>query len=153
MSFSTVKNQVKKALQSEDFKLLLKLGEQQTGRVTGALFSFLYSLDEKLRLGAVHGLGLLTDNIARKDPERARIIMRRIFWELNDESGGSLWIAPEAAGEIIYYQPELFQDYISILATFLDDPVLKPGVIRALKRIKEIRPDLIETEVPGLKLD
>lgn len=78
--------------------------------------------------------------------------MRRIFWELNDESGGSLWVAPEAAGEIIYHQPELFKDYVSILATFLDDPVLKPGVIRALGRISEVRPDLLEAEVPGLNL-
>lgn len=93
---------------------------------------------------------MLTDSIAHKNPERARIIMRRIFWELNDESGGSLWVAPEAAGELIYHQPELFRDYVSILASFMDDPILKPGVIRALRRINGAHPDLIKSEVPSI---
>ncbi|WP_347491120.1 DVU0298 family protein [Desulfoscipio sp. XC116] len=152
MNFSAIKKNVEQILLYGDLNQLINLGEQHTGRVTGALFSFLYSLNEYVRQRAIEGLGLLTDRIAQNNPERAKTIMRRIFWELNDESGGSLWVAPEAAGEIIYHQPELFQDYVSILASFLDDPALNPGVVRALKRISKVRPDLIKTEVPDLDL-
>jgi hypothetical protein len=52
--------------------------------------------------------------------EKARILMRRIMWNLNDESGGIGWGSPEAMGEILSKSPELAGEFKSILFSYLD---------------------------------
>jgi hypothetical protein len=46
-------------------------------------------------------MGEVMAHLADKDMESARVIMRRLMWSLNDESGGIGWGAPEAMGEIV----------------------------------------------------
>ncbi len=52
--------------------------------------------------------------------EKARIVLRRIMWNLNDESGGIGWGSPEAMGEILGQSPELAREFNSILFSYLD---------------------------------
>ncbi|MEA3417440.1 MAG: hypothetical protein U9R02_15080 [Thermodesulfobacteriota bacterium] len=46
-------------------------------------------------------MGVVVSNLADHDMESARVIMRRLIWNLNDESGGIGWGSPEAMGEIM----------------------------------------------------
>ena len=46
-------------------------------------------------------MGAVVANLAEKDMESARVVMRRLMWSLNDESGDIGWSRPEAMGEII----------------------------------------------------
>ena len=43
----------------------------------------------------------VVSRLADSDMEAARVIMRRLMWNLNDESGGIGWGSPEAMGEIL----------------------------------------------------
>jgi len=51
--------------------------------------------------------------------ESARVIMRRLMWSLNDESGGIGWGAPEAMGEIMARHEQLTKEYSAILGSYI----------------------------------
>ena len=58
-------------------------------------------------------MGALGSRMGQKNMEKARIVMRRIMWNLNDESGGIGWGSPEAMGEILCQSPELALEFKS----------------------------------------
>ena len=60
-------------------------------------------------------MGEVVSKIAENDLEFARIIMRRPMLNLNDESGGIGWGAPEAMGEIMARSEKLAEEYHKIL--------------------------------------
>lgn len=145
-----LKKQVQNALRDGNCAAVLELAGQHTGHVIAALNNTLYSTDDLLRWRAVECLGLLAGHISRHDYERARDIIRRMFWALNDESGGSGWASPEAVGEIIRNRPDLFSEFVSILVSFRDDPSLIRGIIWGLGRIGEVQPELVQEYIPLL---
>jgi len=103
-----VKQMVMDLLKSDDFdqkedKLCRLPGRQ----VINPLFSFLCHSDQKVKWRAVTAMGVVVSNLAKKDMESARIIMRRLMWSLNDESGGIGWGAPETMAEIMACHKEL----------------------------------------------
>ena len=65
-------------------------------------------------------MGVTVAEMAKDSMERARIILRRIMWSLNDESGGIGWGSAEAMGEILYHSPELALEFKNILFSYLD---------------------------------
>ena len=70
-------------------------------KLINPLLPLLLSHDDQLKWKAVVVLGAVVANLADQDIEAARIIIRRLMWSLNDESGGIGWGAPEALGEIL----------------------------------------------------
>lgn len=145
-----LKKQVQEALSNGNYATILELGTRHTGHVIAALINTLYSMDELLRWRAVECLGLLTKQISLTEPDRAREIIRRLFWALNDESGGSGWASPEAVGEVIRNRPDIYNEFVSILVSFREDPSLVRGIIWALGRIGERKPALVDDYIPLL---
>ena len=89
-------------------------------------------------------------SLAECDLESARIIMRRLMWNLNDESGGIGWGSPEAMGEIMARSPRLAEEYSTILVSyirpdgnFLEHEILQRGVLWGLGRLAYARPELV----------
>ncbi|MFQ5484424.1 MAG: DVU0298 family protein, partial [Desulfobacterales bacterium] len=89
--------------------------------------------------------------LAQRDIESARIIMRRLMWHLNDESGGIGWGAPEAMGEIMARHKKLAEEYACILVSYIDQSanfieysILQRGVLWGLGRLAYARPELAE---------
>ncbi len=89
-------------------------------QLIGHLFSHFYNKEEQIKFRSTAAMGLLTARIAKYNMEKARIILRRIMWNLNDESGGIGWGSPEAMGEILSQVPELALEFKSILFSYLD---------------------------------
>jgi HEAT repeat protein len=110
----------------------------------------LYDLDGLVRWRAIEAMGAVADRLAQDNPEAVRVILRNLLWSINDESGGIGWSAPEAIGEIIYRQPERFEEFASIILSFTDEPVLRRGVLWAAGRMAEARPGLVLEALPGL---
>jgi hypothetical protein len=78
------------------------------------------------------------------------VIMRRLMWNLNDESGGIGWGSPEAMGEIMARQPVLAREYSAILISYLnpagnylEHEGLQEGVLWAIGRVARAYPQLI----------
>lgn len=119
-------------------------------KVVNALFPFFYSPDPLLFWQAVTAMGAVVSFLAAEDVESARVVMRRLLWNLNEESGGIGWGSAEAMGEIMARSPRMAYEYAHILTSFIDpcgnyidNPALQKGILWALGRMAPERPQHI----------
>ncbi|RLB81719.1 MAG: HEAT repeat domain-containing protein [Deltaproteobacteria bacterium] len=153
-----LKRKVLEPLRSDNFdQRLNELCELPARQVINPLFSFLCSSDEQTKWRAITAMGTVVANLAEKDMESARVIIGRLMWSLNDESGGIGWGAPEAMGEIIASHEGLAKEYATILISyvredgnFLEYEPLQRGAVWGLGRVAQARPDLVQDAVPHL---
>lgn len=134
--------------------LLEKIPDEQ---LIGHLFSHFYHHNDLIKFRATAAMGVLGGRIARAKIEKARIVLRRIMWNLNDESGGIGWGSPEAMGEILFHSPKLAMEFKSILfsyldprANFIEHEMLQQGVIWGIGTYLEAYPDALDTTTKGL---
>ncbi|HSQ83675.1 MAG TPA: hypothetical protein VLM43_03025 [Desulfobacterales bacterium] len=118
--------------------------------VVNPLFSFFYNKEELVKWRAVAAMGAVVARLAQQDLESARIVMRRLMWNLNDESGGIGWGSPEAMGEIMARHDGLAKEFACILVSyineagnFLEHEMLQRGVLWGLGRLAHARPELV----------
>ena len=123
------------------------------------LFSFFYNKEELVKWRAVAAMGAVVARLAQQDLESARIVMRRLMWNLNDESGGIGWGSPEAMGEIMARHDGLAKEYACILVSyineagnFLEHEMLQRGVLWGLGRLAHARPELVRDAAAYLPL-
>ena len=140
-------------LRSPDFdEALAEVLDRPLKRVINPLFSFLCNNDETIRWRAIKAIGAVVKKLWTEDREAARIMMRRLMWTLNDESGGIGWGAPEAMGEIMAVNDALAEEYASVLVSYMDEDSnflehepLQPGLLWAVARLGRVRPDLVRS--------
>ena len=95
---------------------------------------------------AVLGLGrVIPALVDRGVPEKARECMRRLMWQVNEDSGNLGWGAPEAMGEVLARSPLLAGEYGRILFSYvretgatdnyIDHAPLRRGVYWAVGRL------------------
>jgi hypothetical protein len=146
------KEEVLELLEQNDFeKNIQKMHKYNERKLVNALFPFLCSTDKKIKEHAVIAMGEVVSKMAESDIETARIIMRRLMLNLNDESGGIGWGAPEAMGEIMARSEKLAKEYYKILISYtpgggnyLDFEDLQKDVIAGLKRLSQVHPTLVK---------
>jgi len=85
------------------------------------LFSSLCGINETLRWRGIDLFGRVVCRLAARDMEAARVVMRRLLWSLNDESGGIGWGAPEAMAAIMARSPALADEYLHMLVSYLKE--------------------------------
>jgi hypothetical protein len=129
----------------------VKLSGFTARAVVNPLFSFFYNRNELIKWRAVTAMGLVVSNLADSDIESARIVMRRLIWNLNDESGGIGWGSPEAMGEIMARHEGLAKEYYKIIISYImpagnyiEYEVLQRGVLWGIGRLAHARPHLVE---------
>lgn len=139
--------------------ILRKLGSYPPKRLVAPVISCLYHVDPLVRWKAVSVFGPLMARLAEEDMEGARMVIRRLMWSLNDESGGIGWGAPEAMAEAMVHHPVLAEEYVQILISyvredgnFLEYPPLRKGAIWGLARLARERPELLERYDAGQHL-
>jgi hypothetical protein len=122
------------------------------------LFSLLLSSDENVKWRAVTAMGATVENLADHDMESARVIMRRLMWSLNDESGSIGWGAPEVMGEIMARHESLAGEYALMLVSYCDEEgnyleyePLQRGLMWGLLRLARLRPHLLQDASPHLR--
>jgi len=128
-------------------------------RVVNPLFSFFYHTDELVKWRAITAMGVVVARLAHEDFESARIVIRRLMWNLNDESGGIGWGSPEAMGEIMARHDRLAKEYACILVSyineagnFLEHEMLQRGVLWGLGRLAHARSELVREAAAYLPL-
>ncbi|MGD9210669.1 MAG: HEAT repeat domain-containing protein [Desulfobacteraceae bacterium] len=126
-------------------------------QVINPLFSFFYSKEEHIRWHAITAMGAVTSRMAAFEMEHARIVMRRLMWNLNDESGGIGWGSPEAMAEIMARCVPLAYEYASILVSyadpngnFIEHDKLQRGVLWGLGRLAQVHPAHVADAAPFL---
>jgi hypothetical protein len=132
------------------------LSRQPARRLINPLLSFLCSREPLIKWRAVTAIGQVVAGLADNDMESARVIMRRLIWTLNDESGGIGWGAPEAMGEIMARHRRLAEEFRAVLISYLDPrrnylehEALQPGLLWAVGQTARSRKELM-TEAAGL---
>jgi len=155
-----LKRKVLALLQSDNFgQSLDELSQLPARQVINPLFSFLLSSNEQTRWRAVTAMGAVVAKLADEEMESARVIMRRLMWSLNDESGGIGWGAPEAMGEIIASHEGLAREYTNVLISyvrkngnFLEYEPLQRGAVWGIGRVAQARPHMVQDARPHLLL-
>ncbi len=153
-----LKEQIARLLEKEPFETgLSRILALPPRRAVNPLFSFLYKIQERRRWRAVTAMGAVVAAQAESDMEGARVVMRRLMWNLNDESGGIGWGSAEAMGEICARSPRLAEEFAKILVSYIDpkgnfmeNPALQPGILWGIGRIAQVRPDHIRDATPLL---
>ena len=145
------KRRISKLLGSPDLDAVIaELRRLPASTVINPLIGALCSGNETARWHAITVLGQVIGDLADRDMEAARVVMRRFMWSLNDESGGIGWGAPEAMGEIMACHESLAEEYAHILVAymreegfFLELEQLQRGLMWGLARLGRARPELL----------
>jgi len=155
MAGRQLKKETLELLSHKDFENgLEKIIQLSARQVVNPLFSFFYNSTELIKWRAVTAMGAVVSNLADHDMESARVIMRRLIWNLNDESGGIGWGSPEAMGEIMAGHDRLAGEYHNILISYImpdgnyiEHEILQRGVLWGIRRLAHARPQLVEDSV------
>ena len=142
---------VRDLLSAEDFQASLETLRSYTPRQSvNFLLSFFYDKEERVRWRAIAAFGCVVALLADINMESARVLMRRLMWNLNDESGGIGWGSPEAMGEATARHAGLAKEFASILRSylrpdenFLEHEMLQRGMLWGIGRLAEVRPKLL----------
>jgi hypothetical protein len=153
-----LKREVLRLLREETLdNALCELAAKAPRQVVNPLFSFLMHEDENVRWRAVSAMGAVINALADQDMEGARVIMRRLMWSLNDESGGIGWGAPEAMGEILARHEGLANEFVPVFISylnpdgnFLEYELLQRGLMWGLARLARARPQMLADATPFL---
>lgn len=146
------------ALAGKDVEVIQsQLSAMDAKHVLHALFSGICRSEENVHWNAVTCMGSAVGRLAQQDMEEARVIMRRLLWSLNDESGGIGWGAPEALAEIMACHEGLAEEYIHMLVSYmredgdeliqdgnyLEHEILQRGLIWGMARLASTRPQML----------
>jgi hypothetical protein len=153
-----LKQRVRHLLQSDDLENAIEeLCRFPGRRVINPLFSLLYDRCEKIKWAVVSAMGAVVSKLADEEVEEARIIMRRLMWNLNDESGGIGWGSPEAMGEILARHEGLAREYSHVFTSYtmkdwnyLEHEMLQRGLLWGIGRLGQVRPELLKDAEPHL---
>jgi hypothetical protein len=132
-----IRQKVREILESPDRESALEqLACIPDNQLTGHLFYHFYAKDELIRFRSVTAMGFVGKRLTENYMEGARNLMRRLMWNLNDESGGIGWGSAEAMGEVLSQSPAMAVEFDSILFSFLDtkanyidNPQLQQGIL------------------------
>jgi len=119
---------------------ILEIAENKNG-ILSQLTAVTYDGNIIISDRAVEASGLAAQVIAKRDPEFVRNYLLRLFWLLNDESGGIGWRAPELIGEILHRCPQ-FDQFFPMLIALLgleeeESPRFQAGTLWAIGRVAQ----------------
>jgi hypothetical protein len=144
-----VRAEARRLLEAYDLEAVARWAADEP-RAMPALQRLLADADDRLRGRAAEAMGAAAEALARTRPERVRELVRGFLWNMNDESGGLLWGAPQAIGAILARVPDLRAEFGPILASFLDEDPFRVGTRWALWRLAESSPETVRRAAPEL---
>ena len=158
--FRALKTQLRFLLEQENWEeSLQQIVAMPATQVVGPLMSF-FLFGGEMKWRAVTAFGLVLGKLAQEDTEQSRIIMRRLLWHMNEESGNVGWGIAEAMAEAMINSKLLANEYNRMLHSYvretsdddnyLDHPPLRRGVYWGLGRMAGKYPDLMAPSVRAL---
>ncbi|AFM39791.1 O-6-methylguanine DNA methyltransferase [Desulfosporosinus acidiphilus SJ4] len=139
----TTKRDLEHALESRDWEQLISLAKENRN-VLRKLMARIYVKDGLMFWRAVEGIGVVAHALEQEDRNFAVEILRRYFWMLNEESGGTAWNSSEAIGSIIAHCPVTCGKFNWMLSGLLEDESLRDGVLWGIGQMALNAPHLVE---------
>lgn len=137
MSESSRKATVRNLLKTRDFDGLWEWADSMRNPQRTVL-SLAFDQNELIRWRAIEAIGKLAARQADLDIEKTRDLIRRLFWLMNDESGGLGWHSPEMIAEILVNVPALIYEFSPLLVTYLREEPFERGTHFAIYRIASV---------------
>ena len=133
---------------------ILEIAENKKS-ILGQLTALTYEEDEKISDHAIKATGVSACIIAKRNPEYVRNYLLRLFWLVNDESGGICWRAPELIGEILHLCPQ-FSQFFPMLISLLDleeedAPRFRMGTLWAVGWVAQVAKDAMSPALPRVR--
>ncbi|MFN2303844.1 MAG: DVU0298 family protein [Anaerolineales bacterium] len=145
---------IRKWLSKSNYAPILEAAKNRKG-ILSQLTALSYDEDAEISEHAIEATGLAARIIAKRDPEYVRNYLLRLFWLINDESGGIGWRAPELIGEILYHCPQFSQFFpmvISLLDMEKEDaPRFQAGTLWAIGRIAQATKNAMLPALPQVR--
>lgn len=136
------KSEIREFLGYYQLQPIIEAAKQDRG-VIRMLISLVYDKENLESWRAIEAIGLAAGEIAKTNVDVIRNLSQRFLWMMRDESGNGPGSAPELLGEIVRSSPDTFADIGQVVISFHDEKMLRRGVLRAIWRIVEKRPDLL----------
>jgi AraC family transcriptional regulator, regulatory protein of adaptative response / methylated-DNA-[protein]-cysteine methyltransferase len=136
------KEQLNQILKERDWKTLKVIISKDKG-IIRHLMSRIYIKDGLIFWRAVEALGRAAFELEKLEPGYSVELVRRYFWSLNEESGGTAWNAAEAIGSIMYYNPKECGHFNWMYTGLLEDENLQQGVLWGLVHFAMRSPEVI----------
>ncbi|GAB6155869.1 methylated-DNA--[protein]-cysteine S-methyltransferase [Desulfosporosinus burensis] len=140
-----MKRAVEKILEKRDWKQLrVWAKEKETKNVYRQFMTRIYVKDGLIFWRAVEALGVFAQEAEQKDEKYAVELVRRYFWYLNEESGGTAWNASEAIGSLLAHCPTTCGHFNWMLSGLLVDESLRDGALWGLAQLAQNAPHLVD---------
>lgn len=148
------RSELQRLLLEKDWKRLREKVVEDQG-IVRQLMSRIYVNDGLLFWRAVDALGIAVQMIEAGKAGYAAETVRRYFWSLNEESGGTAWNAAEAIGSILAHCPDQCGHFNWMFSGLLDDESLNEGTLWGLAQLACVAPEhvfpLVEVVLPFLE--
>lgn len=146
-----VMSMLRQWLLEEEYTYILEFAGSKK-RTLSLLTALTYDKNQAISDRAIKATGLAAKVISGRDPEYVRNTLLRLFWLVNDESGGIGWRAPELIGEILYNCPN-FELFFPMLISLLDlekedAPRFRLGTLWAIGRVAQVAKDAMLPALP-----
>jgi hypothetical protein len=141
-------------LLEDDFPLICEFARNKK-RALSLLTALTYDEERRISDRAIKAVGLAAKVILERDPEYVRNTLLRLFWLVNDESGGIGWRAPELIGEILYNCPN-FEQFFPMLISLLeledeDAYRFRVGALWAIGRVAQVKQEAMLPALPRIQ--
>jgi methylated-DNA-[protein]-cysteine S-methyltransferase len=137
------KKDVERVLENRDWKQLCDWAAENKN-LYRQLMARIYVKDGLVFWRAVEALGVFAHHIEQKERNYALELVRRYFWMLNEESGGTAWNASEAIGSLIAHCPETCGQFNWMLSGLLEDESLRDGALWGLGQLAQQAPRMVD---------
>ncbi|MDQ7093104.1 methylated-DNA--[protein]-cysteine S-methyltransferase [Desulfosporosinus sp. PR] len=137
------KRDVERTLENRDWEQLITWAKEDRN-VVRQLVARIYVKDGIVFWRAVEALGVVTHALEQEEKNIAVELVRRYFWMLNEESGGTAWNSSEAISSIIAHCPESCGHFNWMLSDLLQDDSLREGALWGFCQIAQNAPHLVE---------
>jgi len=139
-----LKQRLVQALESNDNETVRTLA-LQSRKMFSVLVRLAYDKTTLIGWRSIRATGHVASLYVKNNYDFLRDAIRKLLWSLSDESGGIGWSAPEILGEIVSADPGKMSDVIPLIADIfsMEERVFRPGVLYALKRIGETKPEAV----------
>jgi methylated-DNA-[protein]-cysteine S-methyltransferase len=128
------KRDVECILENRDWKQL-NIWAKENRNVYRQLMARIYTKDGLIFWRAVEALGIFAHQVEQDDPKYAIELVRRYFWMLTEESGGTAWNASEAIGSLLANCPNTCGHFNWMLSGLLEDESLSDGALWGLAQL------------------
>lgn len=137
------KKDLERVLEKRDWQQLCDWAEENKN-LYRQLMARIYVKEGLIFWRAVEALGVFARHIEQKEQNFALELVRRYFWMLNEESGGTAWNASEAIGSLIVHCPETCGKFNWMLSGLLEDESLRDGALWGLAELAHNMPHLVD---------